>query len=73
MSDTADEATEILHYFTASDEHEGGKRTVRVDTDGILTVIIERDADWSRDQDSRYETKTFRLVEVEPAWVEVQR
>ena len=73
MSDTVDEATEILHYFTATDEHQGGKRTVRVDTEGILTVIIERDADWSKNQDSRFETNTFRLVEVEHAWVEVNR
>lgn len=59
---------DLLNGFNATDDHEGGKRTVTV-TDGVLTVEFRRDGD-----DMYYggaKTKHYRLVEVEQRWVEV--
>lgn len=65
--------TELLRNFRAHDEHLGCTRTVTVDAEGILTVMLSRDTNWAQNQDSHYETRTFRLVEVEQRWVEVDR
>ena len=65
--------TELLHFFRAEDEHQGCTRAVSIDNEGILTVTLRRDADWSKDQDSICESHSFRLVEVRQEWVEVDR
>ena len=61
--------TDFLRYFTATDEHDGARRTVTVDGD-ILTVTL-----YAQDDGDRYErdeTRHYRLTEVAQQWVPVE-
>lgn len=68
------DAFEVMESFRGEDEFRGGVRRVMFDaTDNILEVTVSRDSDWTKNQDSVFETRTFRLVEVRQEWVEVDR
>ena len=59
---------DILDGFTATDDYQGGRRSVTV-ADGVLTLEFRRDHGDTYSEAS--ETKHFRLTEVEQRWVEV--